>query len=292
MELFIALLVTVLVALVAYELKPLPAGFSEDRMDAAYRQEPEPALPFHRGLLAGFGPLVKYTPAGWLKAIGQQLYWCQLGGRWAGWSLTEVAALHLALIAAGGIGGLLVTGQPGMALAYAGAGPLLLNMVLLRAPARRVRRQLAAELPEFIAILAAEAASQTSLHEGLNRLSRGPGTAAAWFRRVLQNAVGHSLFTEGGEAGALFTEARLSGDRELISLARALDNIKRRGTGTRELLAQMARDTAARFTGEAALRAEKVGSEIILPMIAFFFLPYIVVILSVLAGPLLSGGLF
>ncbi len=75
-------------------------------------------------------------------------------------------------------------------------------------------------------------------------------------------------------------------------LARTLDNIKKRGTGTRELLAQTARDTAARFTGEAQLRAEKVGSEIILPMILFFFLPYIVVILSVLAGPLLTGGLF
>ena len=37
------------------------------------------------------------------------------------------------------------------------------------------------------------------------------------------------------------------------------------------------------------MRAEKVGSEIILPMIFFFFLPYIAVILAVMAAPLASG---
>jgi Flp pilus assembly protein TadB len=171
-------------------------------------------------------------------------------------------------------------------------GPFLLNLMYLRAPARRVTRQLKAELPEFVAILSAEVAAETTLQEAVIRLARGAGTCAKWFQFVVQSAAGKSLFTEAGVPGALLEEARKTGERDLISLARTLDNIKRRGTGTKELLTQLARDTASRFTGEAQLRAEKIGSEIILPMILFFFLPYVLVILSVLAGPLLAGGIF
>lgn len=292
MEFLIALLITALSALVAYRVWPLPASYYADKVEAAYRTSAGETLPFHRGLLAGLGPLVKYTPAGWLKAIDGQVYWAQLAGKWAGWSLAEVAALHLALALAGGLLGTLLTrGQP-LALAYALAGPFLLNLIYLRAPARRVKRQLASELPELVSLLAAEAAAGTTLQEAVIRLSRGHGVCATWFQQAIRSAAGKSLFTEGGEAGAMIKEARRAGERDLINLARTLDHLKRRDTGTKELLAQTARDTAARFTGAAQMRAEKVGSEIILPMIFFFFLPYVVVILAVMAGPILSGGLF
>ncbi len=293
MEIIIALLTAALAGLVTYRLWPLPAGQFDDRVAAGFEAPAPDRRPLYRELLAGLAPLARYTPAGWARAIAGQVYWCQLTGKWAGWSAAEVSALHLALLIAGALAGLLVArDNAALAAGYALAGPLLLNLIYLRAPARRVRRQLAAELPEFVSILAAEAASETTLQEALTRLARGRGVCAAWFQQALRLAVGRSLFTEGGQPGALALEARASGERDLITLARTLDNVKRRGTGTRELLAQTARDTAARFTGEAQLRAEKVGSEIILPMILFFFLPYIVVILSVLAGPLLTGGLF
>ena len=290
MEYIIALLVAVLAGMVTYQIKPLPASYFASRVDAAYMRGENETLPFYRGVLAAFGPLLKYTPVGWVKAVGQQLYWCQLTGKWTGWTVTEILALHIAVAIGGGVAALLFSGKADvMPLLMAFALAFLLNIVYLRSPARRVRRQLASELPEFVSILAAEVASETTLQEAVGRVSRGSGVCAAWFRQAQRGAVGKSLFAEGGQAGALFIEARETGDRDLIMLARTLDNIKRRGTGMKELLSQVARDTASRFIGEAQLRAEKVGSEIILPMIFFFFMPYIAVILAVMAAPLASG---
>lgn len=292
MEYLIALLVAMTVMLVADGLRRVPASYFARRTRAAY--EPAPAEPpaLHRSLLLGLAPVAKYTPAGWVRAIGRQLYWAQLGDKWGGWSVTEVVALHLAAGLGGVLLGLLLAPTDIVMLgAMTLAGPFLLNTLALRSPARRVQRQVQAELPELVALLAAEVAAATTLDEALARLSRGSGLGAAWIRRALTGAVGDALFSQPGHAGALLREAEASGDDNLIALAINLDKIKQRGTGAQELLAQSARSAAARYVSEAHIRAEKVGSEIILPMVAFFFLPYVVVLLLVLGAPLLSGVL-
>ena len=292
MQYLSAILVAILAALVAYSIHPLPANYFAKKVDAAYTEKEDKDLPFYRGMLAPLAPLMKYTPLGWVRMVERQVYWCQLAGKWTDWSTTEIMALHLALGLGGGSVALLLRQPVHMIVAWAAAPVFLLNIIYLNAPARKMRKQMASELPEFVSILSAEVASGTSLQEAVARTSRGPGACAAWFRQVQAGAVGKPLFSLPGKAGALFEEARTAGDRDLIMLARTLDNIERRGTGQRELLSQVATDTASRFIGEANMRAEKVGSEIILPMIFFFFLPYIVVILSVMAGPIMRSGIF
>jgi hypothetical protein len=292
MEYLIALLVSASVLLVVERLRRFPASYFTRRTQAAYEPAPAEPLPMYRGLLQGLAPIAKFTPVGWARAISRQLYWAQLGGRWGGWSVTEVVALHIAGCLGGGLVGLLLA--PTDIVLFGGmtlAGPFLLNLLTLRSPARRVHRQVQAELPELVALLAAEVAAATTLDEALARLSRGSGLGAAWIRRALTGAVGDALFSQPGHAGALLREAHASGDDDLIALAINLDKIKQRGTGAQELLAQTARSSATRYISEAHIRAEKVGSEIILPMVAFFFLPYVVVLLLVLAAPLLSGVL-
>jgi Flp pilus assembly protein TadB len=292
MEYLIALLVAATVLIGVDRLRRVPASYFARRRQDAYELAPAEELPLHRGLLLGLTPVAKYTPAGWVRALARQLYWAQLGGRWAGWSVTEVVALHLAAAFGGALLGLLFapTDIP-MISATALAGPFLLNLLYLRSPARRAHRQVQAELPELVALLAAEVAAETTLDEALARLARGTGLGAAWIRRALTGAVGESLFSQPGKTGALLREAEASGDDNLIALAINLDKISRRGTGARELLAQTARSAAARYVAEAHIRAEKVGSEIILPMVVFFFLPYVAVLLLVLGAPLLSGVL-
>jgi Flp pilus assembly protein TadB len=293
MEIIIASLIALTAGMVAYQVWPLPSGYwGKSLGNTLAAHAPEPELPFWRGLLSAFKPIVKYTPLGWTRAIDSQLYWAQLVGKWQGWALPEVIALHVAIGGVGAVLGGLVGGDVTLALAAMAALPFLLNLIYLNAPARRARRQLAAELPEFVSLLAAEVGADTTLSEAIVRLSRGPGVCAAWFRRVLSLKGIGGLFTEGNIGGALREEARRSGDSDLIGLATSLDGVKRRGTGTRELLSQIATSTASRYIGEAQMRAEKVGSEIILPMIFFFFFPYIVVILLVMAAPIFSGGLF
>jgi hypothetical protein len=292
MEYVIALLVGLAAALAAYQAWPLPAGYFAARTAAAYDTAEQTPRPFYRALLATLMPLAKYTPAAWMRAIGSQLYWSQLAGRWLDWTIPEIVSLHLSAAIIGVFVGVLLTpGDLTITLVLGAAGPFLLNVLALRAPARRVHRQIQAELPEIVSLLAAEVAANTTLSEGLNRLSRGAGVGATWIRRVVTGAVGDSLFSTQGQVGALQREARASGDNGLIALAINLDKIAMRGTGARDLLAQTARSTAAQYVAAAQLRAEQVGSEIILPMIFFFFLPYVAVILMVLSAPLLGGGL-
>jgi Flp pilus assembly protein TadB len=293
MESLIALLIALTAGMVTYKVWPLPSGYwGKSLGDTLASDAPVPELPFWRGLLALFKPIVRFTPFGWSRSIANQLYWAQLAGKWPGWALPEVLALHIAVAGLGlALGGLL-SGDITLGLAALAALPFLLNLIYLNAPARQAHRQLGAELPEFVSLLAAEVGADTTLSEALVRLSRGPGVCASWFRRVLTLRGVGGLFTEGNLEGALREEARRSGDSDLIGLATSLDGVKRRGTGTRELLSQIATSTASRYIGEAQVRAEKVGSEIILPMIFFFFFPYIVVILLVMAAPILNGGLF
>ncbi len=293
MEILIALLTALTGGLVAYQLWPLPSGYWGRQLgNTLFTSTPDRELPFWRGLLTAIRPVVRYTPLGWTRAIESQLYWSQLIGKWIDWALPEVVAMHIAVGGFGLVLGGLIGGDITLALAAMVAMPFLLNLIYLTAPARRARRQLSAELPEFVSLLAAEVGADTTLSEALVRLSRGPGICAVWFRRVLALKGVGGLFTEGNIEGALREEALRSGDPNLIGLATSLDGVKRRGTGTRELLTQIATSTASSYIGEAQVRAEKVGSEIILPMIFFFFFPYIVVILLVMAAPIFSGGLF
>lgn len=293
MEILIAVLIALTSGMTTYQLWPLPSGYwGKTLSQTLATNASEPELPFWRGMLIVLKPVVKYTPLGWSRAIKGQLYWAQLIGKWHRWALPEIIALHIAVGGLGAVVGGIVGGDLTLSIAALLALPFLLNLLYLNAPARRARRQLSAELPEFVSLLAAEVGADTSLSEAIVRLSRGPGICAAWFRRVLSLKGIGGLFTEGNIEGALREEARRSGDSDLIGLATSLDGVKRRGTGTRELLAQIATSTASRYIGEAQVRAEKVGSEIILPMIFFFFFPYIVVILLVMAAPLFNGGLF
>lgn len=294
MELIIALTVTLTAGMIAYQVAPLPAGQWNKELGKVLDQADDaPLLPFWRGMLTALGPVVKFTPVGWAKTVGGQLYWAQLVGKWPGWALPELIALHVALAGVGLIVGGLVGGDAVTAALSVGALPFAFNIIFLRAPARRARQQLAAELPEFVSMLAAEAGAGTNLSEALVRLARGPGVCSTWFARaVKRQGTGRVFTTPGGLEGGLRAEALASGVSDLIGLAASLDSAYRRGTGLRELLSQIAASTASRYIGQAQMRAEKVGSEIILPMIFFFFFPYIVILMLVMAAPLLSGGLF
>lgn len=293
MEWFIALLATILAGVIAYALWPVPASYWRHQLGQALAAPADAeSRPFTRVALGTLAPLVNITPVGWKRIIETQLYWAQLGGRWADWSPVEIVALHLVAVGVALSLALLTGTDVVLATLAVIVAPLLFNLFALRAPARRARRQLAAELPEFVSLLAAEVGADTTLSEAILRLSGGAGLCARWFRHTTTlNGLG-GLFTDGARIGALRAEAIRSGEADLIGLATALDSAKRRGTGVRELLSHIAASTASRYIGEANLRAERVGSEIILPMIVFFFFPYIVVVLMVMAAPLLGGGLF
>lgn len=295
MEYLISLLSGVTVALLAYRLWPVSEGGLGMQTPTAYMpvEESEESLPFYRRLLlviSRSGPLTKYAPEMLVKRIARQLYWAQLGGKWLAWSVPELVALHSVLLVAGLVFSFLVAGDLFTTLLLAMLFVFLFNRIYLDTTARRIQRQMMSELPEFVTLLGAEVATNTALTVALARLSSGSGICAIWFRRVMRQAIGGSPFTQEGKEGALLTEAKASGEPDIIDLAFSLDRIARRGTGVKQLLEQTARATASRFIGAAQVRAEKVGTEITIPMITFFFVPYVLLLLAIMGGPLLGGN--
>lgn len=63
----------------------------------------------------------------------------------------------------------------------------------------------------------------------------------------------------------------------------------RRGTARQELMNQLAMSISADYIGQAEMRAEKLGSELVFPMVIFYFVPFLITILVVVGYPIASG---
>ena len=295
MEILISSLVGIVVALTAYRLAPIEKNYWANKAADKNKVDDSLQLPFYRGVLAGFAPLVKYTPVGWMRSVTRALYWAQFGGKWSGWAASEIVSLYVALgVAAFIFGFIFYDGIGWESIGAALLVPYAAHRILLLSPARNVEKQLRSELAEFVSMLAAEVGADVALSEAIARLAQSPSLVALWFRRVLSRATGRNLFsmTDSDTKGALYEEAVESSNAGLIGLAINLDNIVKRGVGAQQLMEQTARSVSAEYIGEAQLRAEKVGGDMLIPMMIFFFLPYIIVLILILATPLLRGGLF
>lgn len=291
MTLIISAGTALLVALIAYRAAPIPTDYWVEKVTDKTKERQE-AMPLYRAWLSLFAPLVKYTPARWVDSIHVHLYWVQIEGRLTEWTVSEIIALHVGFAFLGGLLGLLYSfllGTPLYVLAGMTVLPFLVYVVLLSNPSTRIQRRLGSELAEFVSLLSAEAGAGTSLDVALSRLANSSNVCAVWFRRVLSKARGTLLFTKDDTKGKLYEEAVLSRHSHLIGLALNLDNIAKRDTGTQALLEQTAKSVASEYINSANLRAERLGSDIIIPMILFFFLPYMLVIGSILAVPFLEG---
>jgi len=231
-------------------------------------------------------PVAKWAPAGFLRRTRSDLYWAQLGEQWADWNEVQFTSLRLALAAMGSSLGVLATGEPVLGLVGGLIGFQYPSMNMA-GKARRIRRQFIAQLPEFIQLVSAQMSAGVSMDEAISRVSKSPGMVSGWMREVIRQAQGRDLFEQ------IQREAQESLLPELIGMSIQLTFI-RRGTAQKELMGQLAMSIAADYIGGAEQRAEKLGSEMIVPMVLFYFVPFLAVILTVLLYPVLVnlfGGL-
>lgn len=277
----IGLAVTLLLLLVGVEFIPsLPAGRA-----ARYLQESDqPAgavLPGWRGWLSKLDrPLARWTPGSLLRRTHSDLYFAQLGGRWESWDAVQVTSLRFALASAALLLGLLTYDNLVLSLVAALLG-WQTPAVLIGGVARRIRRRFQAQLPEFIQLVAAQMAAGVSLEEALRRTGQSGSLVGKWMQRVLRMSQGRVVFTQ------LQKEAQESTLPELIGLAVQLDFV-RMGTAQQDLMAQMANRIAADYAAGAEQRAERVGAELVIPMVLFYFLPFIAIILTLIGWPILT----
>lgn len=176
-------------------------------------------------------------------------------------------------------------GDPFFALVGLGAG-YLLTISPLHRKAEEVRRRIAQELPEFVQLLAAEAASGAALHTVVERVAEGEGTVAAWFRNVLRRAHGRDLF---GMNGHLLKAAHESGHPALISTAIQLNFAQASGTQVSALLKSLAWQVANDFIGEAEAKAEQLPNRLTIYGTLFYFAPFLLMIFVMIGVPLMQN---
>ncbi|MFA5872722.1 MAG: hypothetical protein WC832_02035 [Anaerolineales bacterium] len=233
------------------------------------------------------GGWIERLVPGYFAQIRSDLYWVAFAdGRWKGRSAAAVFGRQMLLTAAVGLAGYLALGST-----IALVGGLFIGWTLarsdLRTKADTLRLRIAQELPEFVQLMAAESASGAGLSEVLQWAAGGAGTTAAWLRGVLDLGAGKSLFSENGGAGFLRAAAEESGHAGLVSLAIQLGFVGR-GVQVQSLLKSLARTFADEFIAQAETRAEKLGSSLGVMAAIFYFMPFVITVLTVVGVPLIQ----
>ena len=230
-------------------------------------------------------PVSKWTPAGFIRKVRADLYWAQVADKWADWNEVQFVSLRVASGLAGFVIGTVVFGEPILALVMGLIG-FQYPAMAMGGIARRTRRQFTAQLPEYVQLVSAQMSANVSMEEALRRTSQAQSLAGKWMRRVLQMAQGRDLVEQ------MQREAQESQLPELIGMAVQLEFI-RRGTAQQDLMGQLATSIAADYIGNAEQRAEKIGSELVIPMVIFYFLPFMVTLLIVIGWPIMQnlGGM-
>ena len=226
-------------------------------------------------------PVSRWTPAGFLRKTRADLYWAHIGDRWNDWNEVQFTSLRVALGVAGFGLGMVATAEPVFAL-VGGLVGCQYPAMSMGGVARRYRRQFIAQLPEFVQLVSAQMSANVSMEEALRRTAQAQSLVGKWMRWVLQMAQGRDLIEQ------MQREAQESHLPELIGMSVQLEFI-RRGTAQQELMGQLATSIAADYIGSAEQRAEKVGSELVIPMVVFYFLPFLVTLLAVIGWPIVQN---
>jgi Flp pilus assembly protein TadB len=193
----------------------------------------------------------------------------------------QFTSLRVALAVAGFGLGMVATAEPVFAL-VGGLVGFQYPAMSMGGVARRYRRQFIAQLPEFVQLVSAQMSANVSMEEALRRTAQAQSLVGKWMRWVLQMAQGRDLIEQ------MQREAQESHLTELIGMSVQLEFI-RRGTAQQELMGQLATSIAADYIGSAEQRAEKVGSELVIPMVVFYFLPFLVTLLAVIGWPIVQN---
>jgi Flp pilus assembly protein TadB len=291
MHVMIATIAAVWAAHTIYRLIPVPAAVDRASlarvMTGARRgtlgeEQPED-LPFWRALLLPFNQLAAKLPPTLVGNTAQQLYWAQFQGQWAGWTEVEFWGLRLAGCLLGLALGLFVGGGDPL---IAGGVPVLVYFYLgarLHTPFEKATRQLKRELPEVAQTLSLLISTGKSEIEALQEAASGKGIVHTWLRAVLATRPPDvPLFSNlrnagvsGGKRGHLRREAQRAGVPALINFSTQVDFLKEAGIGADVLLGNLADTVAADYQGEVDARAEALGDKLVLPVMIFYFVPYL-----------------
>lgn len=279
----LGILVSLLLVVLMVEFIPVsPQGKTAKYLSDAAGLPNSDLLPAWRKLLTPFEkPVSTYSPKGLLRKTASNLYWVQFNGKWNGWTATQLLTARIVCALIGFIVGgiffeIIILALVSAMVAYQ------MPVTSLNTEARRTQRRFQRELPEFVQLFAAQMAAGVSMEEALRRSSQSEGVVAKWMRMMLNKAQGRSILEQ------LQKESEASCLPDLISVATQLRFI-RKGTAQQALLAQLADRIAADYVGQADQRAEKVSGELVIPMVLFYFLPFLASLIAIIGYPVVEG---
>jgi Flp pilus assembly protein TadB len=276
----ISVAVFIIYAMVEFVWERAPQGHLADAFGPADSAQKLSGL---RGALSPLDkPIAKFAPPGLLRKLAANLYWAQMGGQWLGWNAVQYVGLQIAAVVGALVGGSILTKGDPVFTALAALLAFNFPGISLNGAARRTRRHLLSQLPEFIQLVSAQMAANVSMDQALRRVSKAPSLVGQWMRQVIQQSQGRDLIEQ------IQREAQLSLMPELIGMGVQLSFIKR-GTAQQELMGQLAISIAAEYIGQAEQRAEKLGSELVIPMVVFYFIPFLATIMVVIGYPVVVG---
>lgn len=262
------------------------------RAAARITQSEQPAQKLSSRTEEHLGSWLERWLPGYIRTLHSDLDWAAFtGGHWKDRSAAYVFGRQVLITVGVGLAAYLALGST-----ISLVGGLFIGWTLARSDlhtkAETIRLRIAQELPEFVQLMAAESASGAGLETVLRRASNGASTTAAWFRGVLDQASGKALLPEGGSAGLLRKAAEESGHAGLISLAIQLGFVGH-GVQVQSLLKSLATTFADEFIAQAETRAEKLGSSLGVMAAIFYFMPFVITVLTVVGTQLIqtiTGG--
>lgn len=277
------------VAYLLYQIVPVPAAYWSDRLDESFDDGQSEYLTAWQALLFALsGPLGRFAPANFVRAVSTKLYWAQLQGEWLGWQALPFLALCLVTGMGGFLAGLGAIGSSGGAALGALVG-FYLPQALLGGKSATAIRDFGRQLPEITQLMAMEVATGSSLQQALERVARGRSTVSRWFRDALRASRGRLFFSSPEREGLLRQRAAESGLQALLALAVQLDSIQRQGSGGKELLAAMAVSSAAEYLAGVDKQAEELPNKLVMPSTIFFFIPFTLAVILPVGIPLMAS---
>jgi len=204
------------------------------------------------------------------------------------WSSAATVGLAVTL-AAGGLGLMVVSGVP--ALAIAPVVGFLLPFVRQRSAADKVRRRVQNTLPDVSAMLAAEMAANNPPDRALERAAELGGPLAAILQSALaeQRATGRPLFGRGKVDGLLLEVAGRYDLPTLRAFVVQVDMAAKIGAAGPELMSSLAHTLIVEYKDRALREAEALDSRLAVPSVGFFFMPFLFLVLVPLLLPVLNA---
>ncbi|MBU0495034.1 MAG: hypothetical protein KKA73_10700 [Chloroflexi bacterium] len=266
-----AMLAAVLGMMLAYRLLPVSGGFWARRTVVVTSRADEDKSAAWLVMLRPVTNLLRPILPAQLVANAERRGWW-VGGMWAGVDGVSFYALSLTL----GLGGALVattTGNPLFVLGGALVG-LVAPTFLTMGRAKRAQRDFRRRLADYVELLSLLVAQGKSIPNAITELGYEQTRVSNFFVQVLAESAGRDFYD------LLLQRAEVLGVDALVFLAAELQLIHTQGRGERELLEALAADVRRQNKREMLLQARGLSNQLVFPLILFFFVPFLIVLMT------------